>query len=104
MIFYFTVIITATIILITSLTFIGYILYNNLYHKQFPPVSPSICPDYWISKDNVCYNSQNLGTCGKSKNFNHSQFKGNEGLCNKKKWANICGVAWNGITNNQKLC
>ena len=51
MIFQYTVIIAAIIILIIMLTFVGYALYNNRFNKQFPPVIGE-CPDYWVSEDN----------------------------------------------------
>ena len=37
-------------------------------------------------------------------NFNQDRFKGNDGNCNKSKWANSCNVSWSGITNNPDVC
>ena len=79
------VIIIAIIVLIAALTFIGYSLYTTQHDKNFPPVS-SVCPDYWVAKDNKCYNTKHLGNCNKSdsKDFDTPYFKGNDGLCKKK--------------------
>ena len=93
----------AIIVLIGSLTVVGYSLYTNQHNAKFPPVS-SECPDYWTAKDNICYNTQHLGTCGMSKNFNTHYFEGADGPCRRNTWAKNCGTTWDGITNNPKIC
>jgi hypothetical protein len=62
------------------------------------------CPDYW-REDNLskCINDKHLGTCSQDNmDFSLSKWTGNNGLCNKKKWAIGCNLTWDGITNNQK--
>lgn len=98
------IILIATILLIIALIFIGYTLYNHKFNKKFPPIIGD-CPDSWVSENNVCNNPDNLGAkCSGPMNFNQSKFKGNEGNCNKAKWANSCNVSWSGITNDPNIC
>ena len=52
--FYFIVLITASVILILLLTFIGILLYSSTTATKFPPAN-NICPDYWlINPDKTC--------------------------------------------------
>ncbi len=97
------VILIATILLIVALVFIGYTLYNHQFNKQFPPVTAD-CPDFWVAEKDGCSNPKNLGNCKGPMNFNQDRFKGNDGNCNKSKWANSCNVSWSGITNNPDVC
>ena len=101
------VIVVALIVMLFMLTVIGYLLATNKSAKLFPPVS-SQCPDYWISKDNECTNPKNLGNstpgCKGPKNFINNNFKGHNGDCLKAKWANSCGLTWQGLTTNPKVC
>ena len=97
------VILFSLIILLTSLIFIGYTLQNNKYNKKFPPVVAE-CPDYWKATNDKCYNSKNLGICRGSTDFNTSKYQGENGDCEKFKWAQGCNVSWSGITNNSNVC
>ena len=100
------VVIIAIIILVASLTFIGYALYNSQHNEQFPPVK-SACPDYWKSEEGKCVNSRSdlgLATCQKTMDFNGPHFQGHQGDCNKSIWAKSCNVSWSGITNNSNIC
>ena len=97
------VIVIAIILLIASLTFIGYALYSNKSDQQFPPVQAT-CPDYWTSHNGKCVNSHNLGQCPGPVNFNTPHYQGDQGPCNKSKWAKSCNVTWDGITNNDSIC
>ncbi len=98
------VIVIAIILLISSLTFIGYALYSNKSDQQFPPVQAT-CPDYWVAEGTNCINKQNLGTCPGPMDFvNIPHYQGDQGKCNKAKWAKSCGVTWDGITNNNNIC
>ena len=93
-------VISAIVILIVSLTFMGWAMYKSQRNATFPPVVGN-CPDYWAAKDGLCENPLNLGTCGsKPKDFNQLLFQGDQGSCMKKRWANGCNVAWDGIANN----
>jgi hypothetical protein len=99
------VVIVAIIILIGSLTFIGYTLHANLTNQVFPPVVGA-CPDYWVSKDNKCFNKKGLGKCQGEEgiNFNTQFYQGNQGPCRKATWARNCGLSWGGLTNNVNIC
>ena len=85
------------------LTFIGYALYSHRFQRKFPPVTGE-CPDFWVAKDNKCTNPKNLGKCKGAKSFNSKAYKGHDGDCAKSKWANICELSWQGITNNPNVC
>lgn len=97
------VILVATIILIIMLIVIGYVLYFQKTNLKFPPVIGK-CPDYWVIQNKVCNNPKHLGTCGDQKNFNTNFYKGHRGKCLKSKWAQRCGLTWQGLTNNPKIC
>ena len=100
------IIFIASILLILSLSFIGYLLYMNKSNKKYPPVIPD-CPDYWTSDaslNQTCYNNYNLGNCSGPVNFDVDKYKGDNGNCEKAKWANTCNVTWSGITSNPNIC
>ena len=97
------VLVTAIIILILMLTFIGYALYSHRFNRQFPPIVAE-CPDFWVSNKKECTNPKNLGKCTGPKNFNSKTYQGHDGACAKSKWANNCGLSWQGITNNADVC
>jgi hypothetical protein len=97
----------AIIILIITLVIIGLAL-NYSKDTMWPPLVPS-CPDYWkidgSENNTTCTNVKDLGTCPANSgenhlimNFNNSPFTGSNGLCAKYKWANNCGISWDGIT------
>ena len=81
------VIIVATIILIGLLVFVGYAIQKDKGEATFPPVTAE-CPDYWDSVNNECVNT----------------YKGNDGPCEKYKWAKNCKTSWDGITNMPNIC
>ena len=106
----------AVIILIISLIFIGVILKTAIGSQSWPPIL-GVCPDYWVDlgKDgSMCYNPQKMGSCNipseSNKNtmdFTSDIFTGDDGTCNKKKWASKCSdnssggagpISWDGIT------
>ena len=37
-------------------------------------------------------------------NFTTSPWTGDDGLCNKSKWAKACNLTWDGVTNNKNAC
>lgn len=101
------VLISAIIILSIALVIIGVTL-SYSQNQKWPPMVPK-CPDYWeidgSGNNTTCTNVLDLGTCSASSgqehqimNFNGSAFSGANGLCAKYKWANSCGVSWDGIT------
>ena len=102
------VLITAIVVLIIALIFIGVALSSSNSTAQWPPMVPS-CPDYWqidgSGTNTTCTNVKNLGTCSPTSdtehlvmNFNSPAFSGSNGLCAKYTWATKCGVSWDGIT------
>jgi hypothetical protein len=101
------VLIIAIVILILALVIIGVAL-SYAKDKNWPPLVPS-CPDYWLvdgsGNNSTCINIKDLGTCSAQNgekhltmNFNNAPYTGSQGLCNKYRWANNCGVSWDGIT------
>jgi hypothetical protein len=105
------VMISATIILIIALSFIGLALYRQKYKADFPPVIAN-CPDYWIDSSgngkacNLDSNPNNqVGTCKGPMDFTAPQWSGTgTGDCAKFKWAKSCNLSWDGITNNADIC
>lgn len=99
----------AIILLILALVVFGAMLYVN--KVEYPPVDAQ-CPDYWIDMSGgmgtggYCINTKNLGkgSCPSKMNFNTGMWTGDDGLCNKKKWAESCDLTWDGITNNNYAC
>jgi hypothetical protein len=58
-----------------------------------------------------CFNTHKLGTTSANcpnipmeMNFSGDEYTGANGSCNKKKWANNCGLTWDGITNMTGTC
>ena len=101
------VLIIAIVILILALVIIGVAL-SYAKDKNWPPLVPS-CPDYGLvdgsGNTSTCINIIDLGTCSAQNgekhltmNFNTAPYTGSQGLCNKYRWANNCGVTWDGIT------
>ena len=106
----------ATVVLSISLLSLGIFLNKTMFEDSYPPVS-SDCPDYW----DVSFNSNNETICEnistinrgsqssdcRSKAVNMFSANGsniNDVLCEKYTWAKDCGIAWDGITNNNKSC
>jgi len=98
---------SAIIILIIALVFIGLSL-TYAKKQNWPPMVPE-CPDYWLTdgsgNNTSCINVRDLGTCKPASgdkhlvmNFNSSIFTGSNSTCAKYKWANNCGVSWDGLT------
>ncbi len=108
-----TVLIIAIILLLVSLIFIGMSLNSAKASSSWPPILTK-CPDYWedVSEKgdgSACTLStraisQGLTTTCPSSNvdFTKAPYIGNGGSCAKKKWANGCGVTWDGITSGVK--
>lgn len=111
-----SVLVAAIIILIISLIFIGVVLKKSIGSQAWPPIL-GVCPDYWVDlgkNGSKCYNPQKIGSCNiptsdnkNTMNFNTDVFTGDDGACNKKKWASKCSknssngmgpISWDGIT------
>ena len=103
------VLMIAIILLILALIVFGSMLYTD--KTVYPPVQAQ-CPDYWIDMSggigtgSYCINTKNLGkgSCSSKMNFNTGLWTGDDGICNKQKWANSCDLTWDGITNNPNAC
>ena len=99
----------AIILLIIALIVFGSMLYTDA--KVYPPTQAQ-CPDYWIDMSGgigtggYCINTKNLGKgeCSNRMNFNTGAWTGDDGLCNKQKWAKACDLTWDGVTNNPNAC
>ena len=106
-----SVMMVAIVLLVICLIMIGIAMYNNHYSTDFPPIVAD-CPDYWIERpsetpdQSICYNVKNLGRseCEKTKDFSGSLWTGNEGTCNKFRWATSCDLTWDGVTNKTDPC
>lgn len=101
------ILISAIVMLIISLIFIGSVL-SSSSEQYWPPVTPD-CPDYWISDGSgnaaKCINVKDLGICQPEegdkhlvKNFNVAPYNGNDSKCAKYTWATKCKLSWDGIT------
>ncbi len=104
------VIIIFLLILVVALILIGMKMDKKI--NNWPPYIAN-CPDYWLDlggDGSQCFNSKELGLCNipisrtdkNTKDFTASAYTGSDGLCTKKKWANACGVAWDGINYGVK--
>tara|TARA_Y100000385_G_C12609022_1_gene432118 strand:- start:190 stop:549 length:360 start_codon:yes stop_codon:yes gene_type:complete len=112
--FYKTVCITALVILVISLAFIGSAMASSSKKMTFPP-NLSQCPDNYVYyQDNkTCVNTENSGTynsidCGEisfeEDKYNTPGIGTTSGACAKKKVAIGCLVDWDGLTNNPNVC
>jgi hypothetical protein len=99
------VLIIAIVILIVSLVFIGMQIKKSNSTQPWPPLVPQ-CPDFWkADSSGNCKPTSNVpiiddATCNPTSgiNFTTGVYVGADGACNKKKWANTCQTAWEGIT------
>ena len=114
MTFQTTVILIAEVILAISIFIIGMTLYRKRANALYPPII-SDCPDYWEIDGTTCKRvdvglaatatTTNRPLSCETQNFGIPIYKGNNGLCEKQKWAKSCNdVIWDGITNNNDLC
>lgn len=104
-----TVLLIAILLLIVCLVLIGIALAKTKNTQQWPPLVAK-CPDYWLDASNngaQCINVKDLGTCNASvpagnhlqMNFTVAPYVGQNAACAKYKWANGCGLTWDGITS-----
>jgi hypothetical protein len=111
--FYKSLLIGTIVSLIITLAIMGVILGNSAKNQSFPS-EYGMCPDYYtIDSQNTCKINSNIYSnvtvdC-MNKNFDDAKYNVGgtgpiSGLCEKKKWANTCGVSWDGITNNSNIC
>ena len=105
-----TVLTIAIILLLLTLIFIGFSLTRSKANQTWPPILTR-CPDYWTDESvkgdgSACSNLKGLpmtaGCASTNLDFTKAPYVGNGGICAKKKWANGCGVTWDGITSGVK--
>jgi hypothetical protein len=66
---------------------------------KYPP-EVAECPDYWESTGpNKCRNTLKVGMCTDTDemDFNEPKYSGPTGITEKCKWANGCGLVWDGL-------
>ncbi len=103
------------IILIVCLSIVGIIIRTSETEKVYPP-NVNECPDYYVKQeDGTCEDVKNISSETNCKSINPSDQSvftalGNIGIgsnseyCEKKKWAEVCNVNWDGLTNNEDVC
>ena len=108
--YYKIVSIIALVILVICLVLVGIALSKASTDSNFPP-HISECPDFYISNgDGTCTDSKGiaLADCQNGDftdaSYNNPGMGPTSGICLKKKWAENCGVNWDGITNNPDVC
>ena len=102
----------AAITFVITMIIVAFVIKRNRYGAIFPPVVGE-CPDYWSASQKgshtVCHNALGLGdttNCpnvarkGSTMVFSGPQWAGQKGVCNKARWANKCGMAWDGISGD----
>lgn len=123
--FYIIVLSILIAFLIIVLSYYGIVLQKRVKEsKDYPPQSPSTCPDYWsLNVNGTCMipisGSKNTGSIYGTNNqvtlnanttygyvdgtidFNGNSWStgGTNAICNKRKWANMNGIVWDGVTN-----
>jgi len=120
-VFYIIVSVTALVTLIVFLTFIGIKMTHNktaTADNPYPPTKSS-CPDYWTMYNGRClvpsYGTRNTGSITQSSvnlipgyrsqdntvDFNDPKWTsiGGTAICNQKKFANMSGIVWDGVSN-----
>ena len=93
-----TTVVVAVVLLVIFLIVIAYGVKQAVKNAQWPPEVGN-CPDYWQDAGgNLCTNPLGLGKCGTQKDvgvFSDSKL----GRVAKCRWANGCGITWDGITD-----
>jgi len=125
--FYVIVMTTVVVLLIVTLTYIGVYLVNDDESLIFPPVETQ-CPDYWeATQESVAANvstgdgaytytkCEPVGDVNKGNGSARGDHAYSDGpvdfyskdtkyktICDKKMWANLNGISWDGISNYNK--
>ncbi len=93
-----TVVVVAAVLLVIFLIVVAYGTQRAVKNAKWPPEVGN-CPDYWQDEGNdICGNTLGLGKCGRRKDvgiFADSRL----GRVAKCRWANGCGLTWDGITD-----
>ncbi len=115
----------AIIVFIITLVVVGIILYYSIRNSSFPPFETK-CPTYYVldaSGTDCVFNTSAYEGVSSQKypslaqppsdesctkvsvnKFYQSGFDKDEILCAKNRWAQQCGVFWDGVTNNSNAC
>lgn len=111
--FYKLISLIAIVVLILSLAAVGVALQYTSSKVSFPP-HISECPDYYVKDSDTgdCNGNLPLSTANvdcKAKNFSDASYNvpgtgRHSGICQKKLWAQTCGVNWDGVTNVSSVC
>lgn len=109
--FQYTLLKVASFVLIMFWVFVGYKMYKERLTNAEKRVIGT-CPDYWrLESNGECSNEKGLGklnngvpACSLKMNFANQPFNLQNGLCEKKKWAQNCELTWDGITNDDSIC
>lgn len=112
--FYKFICILALVLLIVCLACIGVAMNSTSNSSVFPP-NVSSCPDFYTmdTSTNLCspmYTiTKSTDSDCTSKSFDSDPYTNSgmgpsSGMCAKQKWAQTCGVNWDGITNNTAVC
>jgi hypothetical protein len=104
--YYAILIITALIILIATLVYLGVKMTNSTNVVPYPPIAYA-CPDYWTSDSdgNCIANNVNVGGLytGYTMKPDKISYTGLNAICSKQKWAQNNNVVWSGISE-YNLC
>lgn len=110
--FYKFICILALVLLIVCLACIGVAMNSTSNSSIFPP-NVSECPDFYKMDSSYCTPLYTITKSSDSdctsKSFDSDPYTNSgmgpsSGMCEKQKWANACGVNWDGITNNPAVC
>ena len=101
--FYVIVMTTVVVLLIVTLTYIGVYLVNDEDETTtFPPVETQ-CPDYWEANDEgKCVVPQTINKGGLVAGTAMNLKEDYKTICDKKNWANLNGISWDGVSNYNK--
>jgi hypothetical protein len=118
--FYTIVLIIAIVILIGALTVVGITITSQVKNNPFPDFQ-NTCPDFWSLNGSICSPpTDGINTPGPDKftgiqpNVQHAGVTVSNGaiksldiggvnwtsVCDKSSWANMNGIYWDGVTNN----
>ena len=115
MIFYKNVLISTILSAILLVGIVGGVMFYFKNKQVYPPVI-NACPDYYnLDASNNCIRTSAWGDPPTSSvgcsilNFSDQSYllpgsNAGSGICNKKDKATLCGVTWDGITNNFSIC
>jgi hypothetical protein len=118
--FYTIVLIIAIVILIGALTVVGITITNKVKNNMFPDYQ-NTCPDFWTLNGTICSPPvDGINTPSPDKfegiqpSIQHAGVSISDGtitgldigaknwtsVCDKTSWANMNGVYWDGVANN----